>query len=264
MKHLHAAPTTLALSTLSLVAGLAGCYVAEPGVNGQLAFVPSECGQLVCDFDDRLAVGATVEVEVQAADGRDVEGIELISGDSAVFEVIARDEFDLSRFTLRGTGAGTADLIGIDGAGHEIDFAPITIALATDVQLDVLGGDVQGPTAADPLTDEYQLAAGTAITITARPADAGGALMGVTPVRRLHRRGHRRRARRQRPPRSRQRQLRRAGRRPRADVRRARRRRADRAADGRVAPPAMACRGRPASAARPGARAGRVRRRRAR
>jgi hypothetical protein len=181
MKHLHAAPTTLALSTLSLVAGLAGCYVAEPGVNGQLAFVPSECGQLVCDFDDRLAVGATVEVEVQAADGRDVEGIELISGDSAVFEVIARDEFDLSRFTLRGTGAGTADLIGIDGAGHEIDFAPITIALATDVQLDVLGGDVQGPTAADPLTDEYQLAAGTAITITARPADAGGALMGVTP-----------------------------------------------------------------------------------
>lgn len=181
MKHLSAAPTTLALATLSLAAGLAGCYVAEPGVNGKLAFVPSECGLLVCDFDDRLALGATVEVEVQAADGRDVEGVELISSDPAVFEVIARDEFNLSRFTLRGTGAGTADLIGIDGAGHEIDFAPITIALATDVQLDVLGGDVQGPVAADPLTDEYQLAAGTAITISARPADAGGALMGVTP-----------------------------------------------------------------------------------
>ena len=181
MKHLSAASTTLALATLSLAGGLAGCYVAEPGVNGRLAFVPSECGALVCDFDDRLAVGATTLVEVQAADGRDVEGIELISSDGSVFEVIGRDEFDFSRFTLIGTGAGTADLIGIDGAGNEIDFAPIVIAIATDVQVDVMGGNVVGPTAADEFTDEYQVAAGESISIAARPADAGGALMGITP-----------------------------------------------------------------------------------
>lgn len=159
---------------------LAACDVIETGALGRLEFLPGDCGVVGCNLGDRLAVGAVTSLEVRERGGGDVLGLELVSSDPYVFDVVGRDAFDDDEFVLSGGAPGLADVLAVDGNGEVIDYLTLEIALADDVDISIFG-DAIGPFALGPATDRYEAAIGTSLSITARPAAAFGPLMGETP-----------------------------------------------------------------------------------
>jgi hypothetical protein len=136
-------PTTARLASLLLLslplATLAACdwNEVETGRYGQVEFVPDECGQAGCDLDDGIAAGAELTIGLRGVEGRSTYGLGLVSSAPWVVDVIEvrKDGFD-PEFRILGTGAGTADLIAIDGAGYEVDYIPVEVATISELGVD--------------------------------------------------------------------------------------------------------------------------------
>ena len=139
--------STSVLMALPLVA-LAACNTVTTGEYGVLTFTPDECGgDEGCSLNDDLAVGATLVVELEAADGGDIEDLRLITSNPYVFQVERLSSSPWSsEWKVTGTGDGWAELVAIDGLGYEIDKTRIDVRYADGLGVEHVAGNAVGPT----------------------------------------------------------------------------------------------------------------------
>jgi hypothetical protein len=128
---------------LALVA-VAACNEAETGRRGIVDFVPDDCGEVICDLDDRLAFGATTDVYLSGINGSYVDDLELVA-DTSAFAVIGREASAFPRFTIYGGAPGRGDLVAIDDDGDEVDYISISVVRIDELDVDVEGDSVSGP-----------------------------------------------------------------------------------------------------------------------
>jgi hypothetical protein len=163
--------SSLLLATASLVT-VAACSEVEEGRYGIVDFVPDDCGNVYCSFDDDLAIGGTTDVYLSGNDGQYVDDLELVSSNPSVFEVVGRDGGSTPRFTILGRGRGRADLIAIDRDGDEVDYMSLDVSPIDDVDFWVTGDDVRGPDDTvyqGARMPRYTVAAGTRVELVIRP-----------------------------------------------------------------------------------------------
>jgi hypothetical protein len=163
--------SSVLLATASILTA-AACSEVEEGRYGIVDFVPQDCGNAYCTFDDDLAIGATTDVWLSGNDGQYVDDLEIVSSNPFVVDVVGRDGGAPARFTIEGTGTGRADLIAIDRYGDEVDYISIDVAPVRNVDFWVTGGDVRGPddiVVGGVIVPRYAVAAGTRVEIVAHP-----------------------------------------------------------------------------------------------
>jgi hypothetical protein len=168
--------SSLLVATASLLTA-AACSEVEEGRYGIVDFVPDDCGDVYCTFDDDLAIGATTDVYLSGNDGQYVDDLELVSSDPSVVEVIGRDGGSTPRFTVVGTGRGRADLIAVDRRGDEVDFMSLDVAPVDAVEFLVNGERVvEDVLYQGERMPRYAVAAGAEIVLVLRPIDRLGDL----------------------------------------------------------------------------------------
>src|SRR5688500_15266002 len=146
---LHTSSRLASFLAVSSFALLAACNEVETGEYGLIDFVPDDCGQAFCDFDDRLAVDATTDVRLSGTDEHDADGLFIRTSSPWVAEVIAEDpDTAFPRVTLVGNAPGEVDLLAIDSWGYVVDYITIEVAAPDAIGVDVIGSTVDGPHAA--------------------------------------------------------------------------------------------------------------------
>jgi hypothetical protein len=176
---LHTSSRLASFLAVSSFALLAACNEVETGEYGVVEFVPDDCGQAFCDLDDRLAVDATTDVYLNAADGGSADGLFIRTSSPWIAEVVAEDTDGLSpRVTLAGNAPGEVDLLAIDSWGYIVDYVTIEVAAPDAIGVDVFGSAVDGPHYAAGYDDLYFVDAGAEIEIDAHAYADAGPLMG--------------------------------------------------------------------------------------
>jgi hypothetical protein len=170
----RASPLLLATASLLTVAA---CSEVEEGRYGIVDFVPDDCGDVYCSFDDDLAIGATTDVYLSGNDGQYVDDLELVSSNPSVFEVVGRDGGSTPRFTILGRGRGRADLIAVDRRGDEVDYMSLDVSPVDEVEFLVDGVRVVDDVVYEGRrVPRRSVTAGTTIVLVVRPIDRLGDL----------------------------------------------------------------------------------------
>ncbi len=173
--------TTRLASTFLLAlpfAGLVACNEVETGAYGVVEFTPEDCGRAWCDFDDRLALGATIDVSLDGVDGQYVDDLHVETSAFFVAEVIAEDSTFGPSATIQGTGIGFVDLLAVDDFGYVADYLEIEVAAPDALEVDVLGSTVDGPHLAEGVDDLYFVAPGARLSLDVSPLADGLELTG--------------------------------------------------------------------------------------
>jgi hypothetical protein len=172
---------TTALVSLSLLA-LAACNAAERGAEGALVFTPDRCDLVGtgCDLDDGLAVGGTVSMHLRAVDATSTVGFDLVSSDSAVFEVTSvSDQGGRPTWELVGTGAGVAQLIALDSSRTEVDFIEVAVQELDGLGLVNLLGNAVGPGQDSEFDEVWTINAGVETWFYVEPRVGPSRILGI-------------------------------------------------------------------------------------
>jgi hypothetical protein len=124
----------LGLGLVVPLAMLAACNEVTTGDYGALTFTPDHCGANGCTLDDRLIVGATVNVTLDdAADPHsnvDLSNLTLITDAPGVVHVSVVEVTSFtSEWKVTGLASGDAHLIAIDENGYEVDRTEIHVGV---------------------------------------------------------------------------------------------------------------------------------------
>jgi len=166
--------TSLGFASLGLLT-FAACSTPSHGANGTIDFVPTDCGNAGCNFDDRLAVNATTDVYMDGVDNFSTQGLHLDTADSSIAAITSGDD---QRVTLLGVSPGPVDLLAVDDSGEVVDWTTINVAAPDDLQVDVTGS-VDGPHATTTSNEDlYFTTRGTSIDLYTNPMADGSQLMG--------------------------------------------------------------------------------------
>jgi hypothetical protein len=158
--------------------GLAACNSVETGAYGVVEFTPDECGRAWCDFDDRLALGATTNVELDGVNGQYVDDLHIETSAYFIAEVIAEDFTFGPEATIEGTGIGFVDLLAVDDWGDVVDYLEIEVAAPDALGVAVVGSSIDGPHVAADVDDLYFVAPNTRVSIDVSPYADGSELTG--------------------------------------------------------------------------------------
>ena len=139
--------TLLAITGL---AAMAACNESEPGVLGNLEFMPTQCGFRLggCSFDAATGVGGTIEVTFVGLEGTPTVGVELFAEDEAKLGVVKMADQDGSnlRWEVTPKVAGELELVARDAEGRTVDTFLITAAAPAKLGLVKVVGQARGPT----------------------------------------------------------------------------------------------------------------------
>ena len=146
MKHL--------LLALGAIATVAACNVSTEGAHGNIAFTPSECGRIGCDFDDSIGVGGTIEMHIEGLDGVSTVGTTIISEDPELLSAVAiADVGGRPTWELLALNAGVARLTVLTQGEEVLDFIEVPIQELSGLIAQNVVGDAIGP-AEDASYDE--------------------------------------------------------------------------------------------------------------
>lgn len=136
----------LALTALAAIA----CDTSTDGANGNVAFTPTDCGRLGCDFDDSIGVGGTIEVQIMGLEGISTAGADLISEDLELLSVRKVADRGQPTWELQSLAAGVAILTVLDSEGADLDFLEVPMQELTGLIGSNILGNAVGP--ADDVT----------------------------------------------------------------------------------------------------------------
>jgi hypothetical protein len=153
---------------------LAACDT-ETGANGLVLFTPQDCGNAPsCDLDNGVAVGGSLWIELDGAEGVDIDGVTMISSDPGVFDVIGYRPGTWPEFEILGIGAGYADMIVIDRHGVEMDYSEIEVSNTSEIDIVSTDGDAIGPFVESGYDQVWEVNAGRLVAFDVLSQDGFG------------------------------------------------------------------------------------------
>jgi hypothetical protein len=169
------------LTSLALVALTAGCNESQTGSEGNIAFTPDHCDIVGsgCTFDDSMAAGGTMLVNIRGLGGASTVGVDLVSDDAQVLAVVPIADVNAQpTWQLTALAAGVATLEAIDRDGARIDFIQVSVQELDAVTMknflgDAVGGDPEGE-----LDQVFQINANQDVSFYAVPMAGPAELTG--------------------------------------------------------------------------------------
>lgn len=151
---------------LALLASLAlaatGCNETKTGANGNIAFTPSDCGRTAdgCDFEDSVAVGGLIHIQISGLEGFSTIGVDLASDDLSVLELSPMgDVGGRPTWSAVGISPGVARVAALKD-GIEVDFIEVGVQQVTALGLQNFVGDAVGPTSDADFDEIWQVNGG--------------------------------------------------------------------------------------------------------
>jgi hypothetical protein len=157
----------LALAALALAA----CNTSQSGNNDRVAFTPTNCGVIGCNFADGIGVFGRISVQISGIDGQPTAGLDLASTDTAVLSVERQADIGgAPAWELTAHAPGVVDLAALD-AGTEIDFITVDILDVVALHMNEFVGDIVEQD--DPEYDQwFTVDAGEQVSWLIRPVTA--------------------------------------------------------------------------------------------
>lgn len=158
-----------------------GCNASSEGDQGNVNFTPDNCGRTFCDFDDSIAVGGYVLMNIMGNEGISTAGATIVSDDPTVLEIVpVADVGGQPTWELTGINPGVARLEVYDATEALLDTLEVPVQDVGSLGLINGLGDAVGPEA-DPQYDEvWTVNADQAVSLRVTPFVGNRSpLMGV-------------------------------------------------------------------------------------
>jgi hypothetical protein len=153
---------------------LAACNQSRAGVNDRIRFIPAECGQIVCDFDDSVGVYGTISLQISGIDGQPTAGLDLASRDETVATIERRDDITgAPAWDLHAHAPGVVEVAAIDTDATEIDYVQVPVQDVTRLTMLPVVGDIVGPSTEAGYEEAFTVNADEPVSWSVRPLIAG-------------------------------------------------------------------------------------------